>query len=76
MSKTKVEAQRDPVSLPYVPLPQELLKEENTCSVHLFTAGITTVLQEFIRSTIEKERVVFRTETEWLQLFTKFIEKR
>lgn len=60
--------------VPYSPLPLEILSADSRCSVHLFTAGITTTLTNFIQEVQNKDGPIHLTEEEWLERYTKFIK--
>lgn len=70
------EKAQDSLVIPYSPLPFEILSEDNKCDVHLFAAGITTWVNEFIREANKTEGHVRLTELEWLSKFSQFMKKK
>lgn len=59
--------------IPYKSLPTEVLREDGTCHVTMFKAGITTVLDSFIQQEQSKDPSAHLPEREWLERFTKFV---
>ena len=65
---------KDSWTIPYSPLPQEILRADGTCHVTMFSAGITTITNAFIQHENGLDSSNHLTETEWLERFTKFVE--
>lgn len=64
------------LTMPYSPLPLEILPADNRCDVHLFSAGITTTLTNFIQEVQTGGHPVRLTEGEWLERYAKFVERQ
>jgi hypothetical protein len=63
-------------TLLYSPLPFEILPADNRCDVHLFAAGISTTVNNFIQEVQTKGHPIRLTEAEWLERFAQFVEKQ
>ena len=64
------------MTIPYAPLPLEILPADNRFDVHLFAAGVSTTFTNFMQEVNATDRLARLTEEEWIARFTKFVEKK
>lgn len=67
---------QEPQTIPYYPLPEEILRADGTCHVTVFTAGISVLVTAFIQHENAIDPSNHLTEQEWLERFTKFVKDR
>ena len=64
------------LNIPYLPLPLEIMPADSNFDVHLFAAGISTTITNFIQDVHATDRLARLSEEEWIARFTKFVEKQ
>ena len=56
------------MTIPYAPLPLEILPADNRFDVHLFAAGVSTTFTNFMQEVNATDRLARLTEEEWIPM--------